>query len=403
MSVYLVKGKGWRYDFTLRGKRFTSNWFRTKAEARAAEVHKREELRQAAADPQPQQLEPQPAANLPPPPDLTPATTPTGMVFLDLVNKRLDHVQAYNSKSYYQTCVSAARGWVKRWGQLRCSQISREMVEQFALERKMVSAYTANKEMTYLKATFNFGLKKGLVTHNPVSGITKFPEEKRLKYVPPAEDIDRVIALADRDTQDYLWTIRDTLARVSEVNRLRWDDVNLEQRYVVLYTRKKRGGHLTPRKVPLTDRLLGILSRRFRDREPTKPWVFWHWYRHPDSGARTAGPYQDRREVLKNLCNRAGVRHFRFHALRHAGASLMDSANVPLGVIQRILGHENRTTTEIYLHSLGDLERAAMAIYEQACGSAGRVSHDSHIKSHINSHINRPGAQTDRPEPQLST
>ncbi|MDO9071153.1 MAG: hypothetical protein Q7V36_06515, partial [Deltaproteobacteria bacterium] len=61
-------------------------------------------------------------------------------------------------------------------------------------------------------------------------------------YIPPAGDIDKVLALANPDPQDYLWTIRDTLARVSEVNRLTWDDVNLEQRYVVLYNRKKRGG-----------------------------------------------------------------------------------------------------------------------------------------------------------------
>ena len=44
----------------------------------------------------------------------------------------------------------------------------------------------------------------------------------------------------------------------------------------------------------------------------------------------------------------------------------MDGNNVPLGSIQKILGHENRKTTEIYLHSIGDAERQAMAIYEQA-------------------------------------
>ncbi len=38
-----------------------------------------------------------------------------------------------------------------------------------------------------------------------------------------------------------------------------------------------------------------------------------------------------------------------------------------IGSIQRILRHENRTTTAIYLHSIGEGERQAMVRYEQAC------------------------------------
>ena len=53
-------------------------------------------------------------------------------------------------------------------------------------------------------------------------------------------------------------------------------------------------------------------------------------------------------------------KHFRYHALRHFGASMLDQSNVPIGNVQRILGHENRLTTEIYLHSIGDGERAAV-------------------------------------------
>ncbi|MFP3868847.1 MAG: hypothetical protein ACLFUU_11925 [Desulfobacteraceae bacterium] len=45
---------------------------------------------------------------------------------------------------------------------------------------------------------------------------------------------------------------------------------------------------------------------------------------------------------------------------------VLDNHNVPIGAIQRILGHENRTTTEIYLHSMGNPERQAMVIFEQA-------------------------------------
>ncbi len=70
---------------------------------------------------------------------------------------------------------------------------------------------------------------------------------------------------------------------------------------------------------------------------------------------------------MGTLCRKVGVRYFRFHYLRHFGASVLDRANVPIGSIQRILGHENRTTTEIYLHSIGEAEREAMAVYERAC------------------------------------
>lgn len=47
----------------------------------------------------------------------------------------------------------------------------------------------------------------------------------------------------------------------------------------------------------------------------------------------------------------------------------MDNNNVPIGSIQRILGHENRTTTEIYLHSIGDQERNALRLMKK-CGKS---------------------------------
>ena len=67
--------------------------------------------------------------------------------------------------------------------------------------------------------------------------------------------------------------------------------------------------------------------------------------------------------------------YFRFHPIRHSGASVMDNNNVPTGAIQRILGHKNRTTTEIYLHSLGEGEREAIETLEAV--RERKVSHRS--------------------------
>ena len=43
MSVYSKKGKGWRFDFTMDGKRYTGAWYRTKRQAMQAESDKRKE------------------------------------------------------------------------------------------------------------------------------------------------------------------------------------------------------------------------------------------------------------------------------------------------------------------------------------------------------------------------
>ena len=80
MSIYSVKGKGWRYDFILEGTRYTKGWFKRKQDAQKAATLKKEEIKNPA-------------------PPMEVPETPTDMAFLDLVNCRLDYVKAYNSPS----------------------------------------------------------------------------------------------------------------------------------------------------------------------------------------------------------------------------------------------------------------------------------------------------------------
>ncbi len=371
MSVYSKPGKGWRYDFILKGQRYTSSWFKTRSQAYLAEARKREEVATGAAGVTP----PQPLSR-------EVRTTPTDMAFLDLVNKRLDYLKTYKSSTHYTQNVYMARRLVRAWPGVTCREISPDMVQQYIATRGRAAPSAANKELRCLRALFNFGIRLGLIQTNPTQGLEFIPVERRLRYIPPKEDIAKVLLAADPDTQDYLLAIIDTLARVGEINRLTWTDVDFTGKYVVLYTRKKRGGHLTPRKVAMTTRLHTMLVKRFRQRDPSHPWVFWcrAWSRR--AGQFVTGPYQYRQSLMGKLCGQAGVRPFAFHALRHFGASLLDQAKVPLGAIQRILGHESRTTTEIYLHALGEAEREAMEIFERVSTGAA-LEGKSHTKSHI--------------------
>jgi integrase len=337
-----VKGKGWRYDFWMKGVRYADQWFATKKEGQAAEAKRREEI-----------LHPKPVEEI-----------PTDITFLELVNLRLGFVEEYHTRAYYKDNRLLFQRVAKKWGTLSSHEITGVMIQKYILGRARDSHYAANYDLRLLKALFNHGVKNKLIAENPVNGIPFLPIEKKTKYVPPVQDIDQVIAVADPDAQEYLWVMRETMGRMSEINQLTWDDVNLQDRYVVLRTRKKKGGNRTPRKVPMTQKLFEVLSRRNASRDSAKPWVFWHECISSKTKERYVGPYQDRKRFMKTLCKKAGVAYFRFHALRHAGASLMDSHNIPIGAIQQILGHENRTTTEIYLHSMSGAAEQAMLAYE---------------------------------------
>ena len=359
MSAYFTKGKGWRYDFQLNGSRHSSGHFKTRAAAREAEAKERGLIKEGKKI----------REN---------GTIRDDMDFKELLTLHLDHLEAYRSKRHYQEHLYHARRWLDWWGNTSSNEVITQGVQEFMLHRAKVSSYTANKELRHLRATFNFGKRKGYISFNPTDGMEFMPVEKRIRYVPPVEDIDLVTSVADPDTQDYFWAIRDTLARVSEINQLTWDDINFSAKQVVLYTRKKRGGHLTPRVVPMTDRLHRILVKKASRKASDTPWVFWHRFWDRKAKAWRKGPYKQRKRLMTGLCRKAGVKPFGFHALRHSGASIMDMNNVPIGSIQRILGHESRVTTEIYLHSIGQAEREAIAVYEQ-----------SREKSHIKSHIER--------------
>ena len=63
-------------------------------------------------------------------------------------------------------------------------------------------------------------------------------------------------------------------------------------------------------------------------------------------------PYQYRNKWLPDLCEKANVRRFGVHGIRHLFASILADANRPLPEIQHMLRHKNLTTTQRYIRRL---------------------------------------------------
>jgi hypothetical protein len=151
--------------------------------------------------------------------------------------------------------------------------------------------------------------------------------------------------------------------------------VDLERKRVVLYTRKKKGGHLTPRKVKRLPGSIRCWPNTIGTGTRPNPALFWvrHW--SSKAGGFVESPYQHRKRLMATLCQQAGVRHFGFHANASPWSFCIGSCQCPHRHDPANPGHENQTTTENYLHEIGDAEQEAMAIYERIWQGFQEKSH----------------------------
>lgn len=302
-------GNKWRYDFVKGGRRYKKGGFKNKEEAKQAEAESRAGAKSISTN------------------------------FLKLTTSRLEDIEIRRSKKHFQENKIFFKELMDTLGTL--DTISHEDVQEYLNEVKRQSPSLANRKLKLLKALFNHGIKKHWFYINPCTGIDKFGEDRKKKrYIPPKEDIDKVLSVANEEQRRYLLVIIHTIARVREINRLTWEDVDFKRRYVTLWTRKSKNSKVVDRNIPMNDTLYQALSTAPRQ----GPYVFMNKW--------TKKNYDYRSKLLKILCEAAGVERFTYHCLRHYGASKLAESNVPLTDIQEILGHQRATTTDIYLQSL---------------------------------------------------
>jgi integrase len=70
--------------------------------------------------------------------------------------------------------------------------------------------------------------------------IEKLPTTKQKKVIPIPQDMAKILMAAGPD-RPLLLVLFHTMCRIDEALRLKWEDVNFEQKTITLHTRKRRG------------------------------------------------------------------------------------------------------------------------------------------------------------------
>jgi integrase len=134
--------------------------------------------------------------------------------------------------------------------------------------------------------------------------------------------------------------------RKGEILRLRWHDIDLDNRFFFLKQTKSN----KPRKVPISDFLVDVLNSI----KKTGEFVF--------ANPKTGKPISDLQTGFKAACRKAGISDLRFHDLRHTAATYMVIGGIDLVTVKEILGHATIQMTMRYAHPTPENKRHAVEV-----------------------------------------
>jgi integrase/recombinase XerD len=226
-----------------------------------------------------------------------------------------------------------------------------------ALDRAGMAPRTAARRLSAIRQFYRFLIGEGLRQDDPVATIDA-PRQGRslpklLSEVEIGQMLEAAHAMKGADglrLATLLELLYATGLRVSELVALPAAAVMRDQR--VLIVRGKGGKE---RMIPLHESAraaintwLGVRSAELRKRPKgaTSPWLFPS---HGDSGHLTR---QRLGQLLKDLAMAAGIERRKVspHVLRHAFATHLLDHGADLRSVQKMLGHADIATTQIYTH-----------------------------------------------------
>ena len=222
-------------------------------------------------------------------------------------------------------------------------------------------AGVARRTLTTTAAMFAWGLEHGLVTANPFTSVRLSAAPVCARFL-SREEAGRLLdglnatEAAGEINPAFCDAIRLLLltgARKTEILGLRWAEVDIERRLLVLPPeRTKAGGQNGERRITLSPPALEILAKR-RSAEDAE-FVF--------PAIRGEGHIIGVRRPFAKACNRAGLEGVRIHDLRHSFASFAVADGASLFLVGKLLGHASARTAERYAHLSGDPLQDAAAV-----------------------------------------
>jgi len=264
------------------------------------------------------------------------ANTRNPVRFEKLVRVFIDDYSKINKKSW-QRDETSSKPLLEFFHGKNLSYITQGRVNRYKAQRlsttsglkKPISKATVNRELAFLKKMLNFAVEEKMLDKNPLTGYKLYPEPLKKFRTITSDEYQKIYSESTESLKLILDIAINTGMRKSEILNLKWENVDLDNGYILVVETKNDENRTIPINKVLNK---AINSVKYRDSDG---------YVCQEDGT----PIREFKYDFNDALKRAEIKRFTFHDLRHSFGSRLVESGVDLVTIQKLMGYKTIKTT----------------------------------------------------------